>query len=844
MSFANEIADVDGLKKAFDGLDGSLNKNATDLLKLIKVYEDLNKATKDSAVTVENLSKAQKATSDASKQKDAIDKQIIATTEKLTAVENGSIKPLLEKKIALQAATKAQMDEIKAEGLAETSLVRMRQKLSELTKEYDKAGTRTKASADEINKLSREIGKAEEATNRHQRGVGGYADQLGKLPGLIGAAATATAGLGKQLWALVMNPIVATIAGIALVLGGLFKAFTSTDSGAVKFAGALKAVSNIADILMDRLWSTFKMLGSLAAFDWAGVKKNGQEAFGGIGKAIGDAAKAGGTYAEVMDDIDDREAASFSRTEKLRKEYVELSIASKNGALGSKEQSRLAELAISKEIEANGIELGFLKERTEAEKNNLATKINSNNLSTESKAKQIEEWLKLDDTQLNSAIKNNAEFAKFYNENEDEFKKLQKQKADEIGKESEANEKSRRMQTSLLAFKKDIIDQGAEDAKKATIKNISELETSSAKEKIIINKRHIDGLTSTEQYQAELLSEEMKFLDKKQALYKKDSKEWNEVETAKQDKQIKINDDLLKATKDKYDYENQLGAEANKLMQDRLDEQLTHDEKIKKEQADLTKRREDEEYKTKKESAKKLRDVQIEFANQAVNAIFTLNNQKLDKELDDLEKEKEAKLNNKNLTESQKAKIEADYEKKAAAIKTKQAKNDKLQALFDIAIGTAVGVASNLKTPLLIPWIISMGLLEAALVAAQPIPKYAKGTQSAERQGIFGEAGRELMFTRSGETILAEKPTYFEGDKFLGARIKSNPETERMMSMVSDRNIIVKNQHDDRLLNEMKSVKDAIINKPLLIMNNEYQVIGQGTSSHQQIIINRLLRNN
>jgi hypothetical protein len=98
------------------------------------------------------------------------------------------------------------------------------------------------------------------------------------------------------------------------------------------------------------------------------------------------------------------------------------------------------------------------------------------------------------------------------------------------------------------------------------------------------------------------------------------------------------------------------------------------------------------------------------------------------------------------------------------------------------------------------------------------------------------------MFPKGGGAILAEKETYFEGDRFKGAVIKNSYDTERMMSMVADRNIIVRNQTDDRLLNEMREVKRAILNKPVAIYDQNHRAIGIGNSTHQEIYLNRLTR--
>jgi len=133
----------------------------------------------------------------------------------------------------------------------------------------------------------------------------------------------------------------------------LYKAFMSTDSGATAMASTLKAIGNVMDVLIDRAVSYYKMLLSLVTFDWEGVKKNATDAFGGIGKTIGDAAKAGWNFAQVMDNIADRESASLVRQKQLRKEIEELTQASKNRLLGTSEQIRLAELATKKAKELN-----------------------------------------------------------------------------------------------------------------------------------------------------------------------------------------------------------------------------------------------------------------------------------------------------------------------------------------------------------------------------------------------------------------------------------------------------------------------------------------------------------
>lgn len=102
-----------------------------------------------------------------------------------------------------------------------------------------------------------------------------------------------------------------------------------------------------------------------------------------------------------------------------------------------------------------------------------------------------------------------------------------------------------------------------------------------------------------------------------------------------------------------------------------------------------------------------------------------------------------------NETEKQKA-IEAlnlQADKKRKALMLKQAKRDKAAAIFKAIIDTASAVAEALPN---IPLAIIMGLLGAAqiaLIAAQPLPKLAKGATIRSKEGgthaILGEGAED-----------------------------------------------------------------------------------------------------
>ena len=118
------------------------------------------------------------------------------------------------------------------------------------------------------------------------------------------------------------------------------------------------------------------------------------------------------------------------------------------------------------------------------------------------------------------------------------------------------------------------------------------------------------------------------------------------------------------------------------------------------------------------------------------------------------------KLQKGEITEAQFKRQSAAANKKARQEEAKASRN---AALFDIAIGTAVGIIkaiSNTGLPAAIPLIaatIVLGALSAALVLSQPTPKFAKG-----EVGIKGKShaqGGKNVNIEGGESIITREGT-------------------------------------------------------------------------------------
>lgn len=173
----------------------------------------------------------------------------------------------------------------------------------------------------------------------------------------------------------------------------------------------------------------------------------------------------------------------------------------------------------------------------------------------------------------------------------------------------------------------------------------------------------------------------------------------------------------------------------------------------------------------------------------------------------ELEKQRELKLAGTN--EEAKAAIEEKFAKKVAQEKRKQAVFDKATALFQIAINTAVALASPANLAVLgalTPIILALGIAEAAIVAARPIPQFKTGTKNApEGPALVDEAGYELVVDKHGQlkevgTDKGARVTYLnKGDK-----VYTHTETKQIIKNIEKETELTK-----RLSNTIQGGRQA-----------------------------------
>jgi hypothetical protein len=163
-------------------------------------------------------------------------------------------------------------------------------------------------------------------------------------------------------------------------------------------------------------------------------------------------------------------------------------------------------------------------------------------------------------------------------------------------------------------------------------------------------------------------------------------------------------------------------------------------------------------------------ELAVQYAEQVVNVFNALNDlSKVNSEnrIAEINATSEAELNAINASdelERDQARKRVALEKRTAAAiaaeKTKQARQDKALALFQIGVNTAKGIISALgatpPNPILAAFIGVTGAIQAAAVAAKPLPKFEKG-------GLIGgklhSQGGTLIEAEQGEYMVNRRQT-------------------------------------------------------------------------------------
>ena len=217
-------------------------------------------------------------------------------------------------------------------------------------------------------------------------------------------------------------------------------------------------------------------------------------------------------------------------------------------------------------------------------------------------------------------------------------------------------------------------------------------------------------------------------------------------------------------------------AEINKKEQDDKTKSLEDGERKR---ADIRKGYEDSRAEYEADQKKKRED-EIKALQQAAavaqqtyalfsTALFNADTQKRQEELAQLNQQREEELRLAGDNEQKKDIIRQKYALKEKEIKRKQAEADKRKAIFDATVGTAVAVIQAAPNPILMAITAALGAAQIALIAATPIPKFAKGgaVPSSDIQGMINgrpHASGGVLIEAEGNEFITRKSQAMKGE--------------------------------------------------------------------------------
>jgi len=794
-------------KEAIDSIiqtDAAITKLDIVYRKMLTTIEQGNAILKNNQVTQENLTNSAKETAKVNDQLDAATKKLAASEKALADFDKEKYAATLRNNQALKEQQSEVLKMVQAEKQLTGTIEKAEASTKALTAERKKLDLETIEGTKRLKEINTQIDKNTEiirtngdAATKQRMNIGNYKSALEGLPGPLGNIASSANTAGTALKAISKIPLLAAILAIIGALAGLFAAFKSTEEGGDRVQKIMGKLKGILDVLKVAAQSLGLAFADLLSGKFGQAADHLKEGFGGIGGRMRDAAIAGGKLAEALDKIGDEKLAY--NIDAVREKIAQLRTEAAETTDPGERAAKLRE-AIKLTEELYGKQIDWSKRAANAEIENVTAKFKVS-------AEQLTAFLMADEAGRQEQIKGNQSLGMLANSlNNEGLASLRDKLTEENRLNTEFNRETLRLRKTATAgeekdqadaaaaFKKRVEDQRkafeenakleaeaikemAEEDKRTLIDN--QLAISSAvneqrdKELSALEKRYQAGAMSTEAYEKEKLT-----------ITKKYEAEILRLQIDNINKQIEASN-LLPGQK------AELMAKSAAL-QLHIDNQLTDDLIAnQKKLEDAVQKQMDEEDKAA-EKAKELKLARQEGLTEAVaelgNGLFEINDANIEKEIASIERKRDADIKAAGDDKDAQLAINAKYDKQVAEQKTKQAKNDRMAALFNIAINTAVAVMKAMTqdpTGILAAIAAGLGIIQAGIVLAKPLPTYAKGTKgqyNTPSAFVAGEAGTEWVQKQTGEMMAVSQPTVFTNAK--GMRVYSNPEIQNLQKMM------------------------------------------------------------
>lgn len=244
----------------------------------------------------------------------------------------------------------------------------------------------------------------------------------------------------------------------------------------------------------------------------------------------------------------------------------------------------------------------------------------------------------------------------------------------------------------------------------------------------------------------------------------------------------------------------------------------------------------------------------VEQTGALAQELFNFSNSLRQSEIEGVERQRDAEIAAAEKTGADTAKIEAKFARKEARLRTEQAKADRRQALFNIAINTATGVLKAISlfgpppSPLGIAGIafaIATGAIQTAAVLAKPLPKFKEGEinisgKSHTQGGVMAEIeGGESVINRMGTK---NAPELLEDiNKGLIKDSDLLPNANKMFSGADNKELAQQHKANiinvDKLVKEQQLTRKAVEKQKIITYTPDYILISnQKATEHQKYI--------
>jgi hypothetical protein len=807
---ADELFDLDKFKKDLEATKKLLIDNDEALKEFMKSMQEGSKTIKDSQTANENLGKAKKNLSEA--EKEAI------------RVQKDAEKILIDK----QKAENAELGTLERLQAANRNLAKERNKLN---LETDTGKKRLGEINSELDKNNKTIKDNVDSLGKQRLNIGNYKSALEGLPEPLKNAGDSVGGLGKQFIALMMNPIALFIAAIVGGLYALFKAFISTDEGAVKFAQVMESIKAVLDVVRQRLAQFADGVVSLFKGEWSEAAKQFGNAFEKIGEQMKSAVNAAFEYQRILDEIGDSESNYVSQSAENRNKIAKLEFISKDQTKTIEERKAALQEAMKLSEEESKKSIQLAKNKLEAEINYLALKSDSRN---KVNAQEILDFIKMTDEQQKSA-KKSLQIVR--NNNEAKFDELEKMYGSMIDADTRYFDENKKNNAKLSQFTKDEIDKRHKykvDQLKAERDAIGESANYDQEIRKRNEKAAADEMARLQKQESEKLKLEKEIHDNK--IRNIDIEYLKSVEASSKDYLAKKKNGSA-TLEDEKTYSNKiLEAKKAALVSEMLLEKDNMDKYL--ELQNQLNELEIKQFEDKEKEKQAAIQQTFDLTKQGVSAITGLVNQMYDNEIIEIQaknateieesqarRERELKAHkddkdaiakiNKKYDDQQKAieKKNKDEEKK---VKIQQFNINKAEKAINAGIEIALNIikASNPAMAWMIPWISAIGAIQLGTILAAKAPAYKEGTEFHEGGlAIVGDGGMsELIKTPDSKWYLSPN-TSTVLDLPRGSKVIKGEETQKLMGGSS-----IDKYHE--LLKEQKETTSAI--KKIKILNTNF----------------------